>query len=474
MKLMNFKRLSSVFALSLAGSLALAGCGGDGESNNKTDSGIPDSGVVADTGVETDGGTTADTGMPADSGAPPAPCPEGTEGCACESMLGPDDVAFLQDNCEADMLCVPWDAISQRTDLTGPVQSCVRPCSTDADCGSGQTCAPSIFGEETGAASICMDRIADYDEYCGFSRGLTSRVPDVSLETSGEIVGCAEGYTCTVGTFSDSHPDEGICLQFCEEGDTCPTETPYCNPALFSRTSSTGETIPVGACSVGRFDQGSTCGSTDTAKVGIASRCDSSDAAIPNLACFGTPDVPDGLGVCIALCNDGAEACAATDGSGLDQSCIAIPEIFDPATSDFTGICGSACEDNFPDICAGDGTQGLGQYCSGPFQFSQDGNGFAFCADRNGPAYAPAQFDGMGMAVNLGDSCTDDSTRCPEPSFCLDPGDGNAICVVGCVETSSTTPNAELCSTLLGSSTATCATGLFQAPELGVCGDSAN
>lgn len=419
--------------------------GTNNNNNNNTDAGVVDTGVV-DTGVITE------------------PCPTGTEGCGCTSNIGPNDTAFLQDNCEAGMVCVPFDLLTGRNDLTGPVQSCVKTCSTDADCGAGQTCAETGFGEASGAGSICMDRIAQYDEPCGFSRGLVSRVPDVELMTSGEIVGCAQGTECLIGVFGDIHPDEGLCLAFCQNDGECGGSTPYCNPKVF--TSSSTVTPFIGVCSTGKYGQGGLCGSENPAKLGVASRCDSSDAAHPNMACFGTPDVPDGLGACIALCNTTDSACRPNGPSGLAQTCVPFPEIFDPG-DDFSGLCSVEC-DNFPDNCAGDGA-GVGQYCSGPFQFSQTGNSFSFCADRTTPSWVGATFNSQGMVVSQGDNCGGNATKCPEPGFCAGDGSGNGLCVVGC--NTSTTAMTTACSTLLNSPTAVCLGGIFTEPA-GLCGDN--
>lgn len=476
---MKLARLNSVLALSVAGMLALAGCSGGDE---------PDAGSIPDTGPR-DTGTNdtpdsgvnmSDSGMMGqpDSGPPPSPCPIGTEGCGCTSTLGPDDMAFKQDNCEAAMLCVPFDLISGRQDLTGPVQSCVKPCSTTADCGSGQTCVDTGYGEATMANRICVDRVAGFDEACGFSRGLTSRVPDVTLNTSGEMVGCAEGYSCTIGTFGDLHPDEGLCIAFCEEGDTCPAETPYCSPGVFSRTSTSGEQIPVGACSVGKFTQGSICGSTNPDKFGVTARCDTSEDTPENTFCIPIGGLtPDGQGICMTICDDGADfgPCQGSEPDGTEQFCSG------PFFTSGAGVCTAGCT-NYPDRCSGDGEFGNGRFCMA-YLGDDDGNTVGVCMDRRDPILRPATFDAAGNAVSQGDNCfaaggSTAFTQCPNPGHCeiVDFQQGIGLCVYGCETATSTGP--ESCIDVLGTQTATCAQvfqqGGMPVTDIGLCGDSAN
>lgn len=473
---MNLTRLHSVFALSLAGSLALAGCSGD-ENNNNTNN----NNVIADSGVDagvTDTGVIPDAG-PVDTGVviPPPPCPPGTEGCACNSTLGPDDTAFLADDCtEANNVCVPFDLISGAQDLTGAVQSCVRTCSTDADCGSGQTCAPTGYGEETGAASICMDRIAGFDEFCGYSRGLTSRKPDVTLETSGEIVGCSAGFDCFIGVFGDLHPDEGLCIATCEADAECPAETPYCNPEVFVRTSSSGEQLPVGSCATGKYGQGSICGSDNPAKAGFASGCDTSASTPDNTFCVPIGGLtPDGFGICMTICDDGAQygPCTGVEPNGTAQTC---------SGGFFTsgaGVCKSDCT-NYPDECSGDGEYGNGRFCMALLSDDQDVP-VGICMDRRDPILVATTFDADGNIAQQGDNCfgTGGSlafTQCPNPGHCeiVDFQQGIGLCVFGCGETGTAT-SAAYCDSALGTTgTATCAQ-VFQAggqpvTTQGLCG----
>lgn len=481
---MNLSRMHSIFALSLAGSLAMAGCSGDDtpktnnnntNNNTNTDAGLADTGVVPDTGVIDTG---VDGGVPP---PPPPPCPPGTEGCACTSNIGPDDMAFLADDCtEPSNLCVPFDLISGRQDLTGALQSCVRTCATDADCGGTQTCATTGYGDETGAASICMDRIAGFDEYCGYSRGLTSRVPDVSLETSGEIVGCQDGYDCFIGVFGDLHPDEGLCVATCEADAECPTDTPYCNPEVFTQTATSGETIPIGSCSTGKFTQGSICGSADPAKVGNASGCDTSADTPDNTFCVPIGGLtPDGVGICMTICDDGGQfgACTGLEPDGSAQTC---------SGGFFTsgaGVCTSGCS-NFPDACSGDGEFGNGRFC---MSYLTDDNmdPVGICMDRRDPILVGATFDGSGNLLTQGDNCFGSGgslafTQCPNPGHCeiIDFQAGTGVCVMGCGDTG-TVESATYCDSALGiTGTGTCAAA-FQVggepvTDRGLCGDTAN
>lgn len=473
---MKIVRLQSLAMLTIAGSLALAGCSGDEDNNNNNT--IPDSGVVEDSGVEPDAGEADGGGFP-DASTPPPPCPPGTEGCACTSNLGPNDTMFLQDDCEADLLCVPFDLISGRQDLTGPVQSCVKPCSTDADCGSGQTCAPSGYGEETGVGSICMDRIAGFDEFCGYSRGLTSRVPDVTLETSGEIVGCEAGYECFIGTFGDIHPDEGLCLATCEANEDCPASTPYCNPGVFTGTSSTGEQISIGNCSTGKFTAGSICGSGDPDKVGFSSGCDNSADTPDNTFCVPIGGLtPDGYGICMTICDNGAQygPCTGSEPDGTPQFC---------SGGFFTsgaGVCTSGCT-NYPDACSGDGEFGNGRFCMS-YLADDEMNPVGICMDRRDPILVPSTFDADANPVSQGDNCFGQGgslafTQCPNPGHCeiIDFQQGVGLCVFGCGETGTAT-SAAYCDTALGTTgTATCAqaftAGGQPVTDQGLCGDSA-
>ncbi len=103
---------------------------------------------------------------------PPPPCRfgAGTSGCQCTSTRVPDSPRFLQDDCNPNLLCVDWDNLSGRTNLTGAFQSCVQPCVSDANCNAGWQCRPSGLNRDSGAEKVCVQRVAGFDEFCGFSR----------------------------------------------------------------------------------------------------------------------------------------------------------------------------------------------------------------------------------------------------------------------------------------------------------------
>ncbi len=418
-----------------------------------------------------------DTGPRPDSGPtrPPGPCQDGSEGCACTSNIGPDASAFLQDDCDSDLLCVPFDLLSGRQDLTGPVQSCVRPCNTDSECGPGRACTLSGLDPQFGTPSICVDRVAGYDEFCGLSRRLRSRVPDIILETPGEIVGCEAGYECLIGQFGDLHPDEGICEDLCQSNQDCAVPTPYCNPAAFQRNDSTGAPVLVGVCATGRYRQGSICGSIDPSKVGMASGCDTSSGTPDNTFCIPIGGLtPDGQGICMTICDDGGQfgACTAREPDGRAQTCSS------GFFSSGAGVCTSGCS-NYPDTCAGDGELGNGRFCMAYLSDdSQDPVGI--CMDRRGPILTPATFDGEGNVVDPGDNCFGPGgslgfAQCPDPGHCeiVDFQQGVGICMFGCGEPG-TPGQAAHCDGALGTmGTAACvpafSTGGQMNTDQGIC-----
>ena len=355
-------------------------------------------------------------------------CPLGSEGCPCSSSFAPTDTAFQQDDCDPGLLCVPWDRLSGRRDLTGPVQTCVRPCLRDVECGGERSCGSIGFPASSGAGSICRDEVAGADEFCGGSRSTVSRVPGVSIETPGRIVGCPRGASCLIATFQDLHVDEGICLGLCGGDQDCGGETPYCNPRMFTTTSSRGSARDVGVCSVGKLGPGAVCGA-EAPKLGLAARCDTAEDA-PELTCVRVGGLfPAGQGFCAQSCNAQRPCVGSEPGLGA-TSCA--PGFF----TNGDGICASGCN-NFPDDCAGDGALGFGRVC---MSYLSDGRGdpVGLCVDRQGPALTPARVDEGGDIVDPGDACFGteaslDFLRCPPGSHCeLDFASSSGQCLYGC------------------------------------------
>ncbi len=420
---------------------------------------VPDVGAdVPDVGPrDADGGPDADTG-------PRPGCVDGAEGCACTTTATRAAVPFVQEDCQADLVCVSWDLITRQrvgTELDGPVKSCVKPCQQDAECGAGRTCAAFGFGEETGAGRICVDAVAGFDEFCSGSRLDTERVVDPETEDQVDrIIACGPGLACQIGTFGDFfNPDEAICLGLCDTDADCGAELPYCNPRFFASTSTTDPFL--GVCSPARLPQGAVCGSTGGQPFRITTACDTSEET-----CGADPDgcpvcvtipldanssiTPDGQGVCISRCTDQL-ACAG------DRVCV--PEFF----QDGAGACSDQCTTS-PESCAGAGTLGQGQDCL-PLGDA------AFCADRQAaPALAPSTWSLDGQLTAPGDDCTGDLQsgsflRCPEGASCV-PTAQRGLCIFGCTP-GDPVDGAALCRDLLGTETATCA-----APQegVGVCG----
>lgn len=417
--------------------------------------------------------------MPRPDSGPQGPCRPGTEGCPCTSNLGPDDRTFFQDDCNQGLRCVPFDVLSGRQDLTGPVQSCVLPCTTDSECGPGRTCSPTAYGPESGAARICADRTAGYDEYCGYSRRVRSRVPSITLVTSGEIVGCQSGYTCLIGAFGDLHPDEGVCQDLCESNQDCAAPTPYCNPEAFVPSTPTGVPLPSGVCSTGRLTQGTICGTRDPNRVGLASACDTSPQTPSNTFCVPIGGLtPDGQGICMTTCDDGGQfgACTANEPDGTPQTCSA------GFFTSGAGVCISGCS-NYPDNCSGLGQFGNGRFCMS-YLTDDNRDPVGLCMDRRDPILAPAIFSSEGDVISQGDNCFQPGgslgfTQCPDPGYCeiVDFQQGIGICMFGCGDVG-TPGQAAHCDAALGSNGTAQCVEVFSSngppdTERGVCADTA-
>ena len=386
-------------------------------------------------------------------------CPIGVEGCACTSSFVATSTAYLQDDCGAGLLCVPWDIeAGQAQAVTAPVQSCVRPCLVDADCGAGRFCADSAFDDATLAGRFCVDQLAGSDEFCGGSRNTVSRLPGVTIETGAAMVGCAGGEVCLNTVLQ--HPDEGVCLQLCGRPNDppCDPALPYCNPALLTQTGTQGSTIAVGVCSVAQLGAGSFCGSTLPGTAGLVAQCDTSVAA-EDVRCVGV-GLPNGEGICMELCTPASPTCAGTDGAPLGARTCRLG-VF----STGEGICSSGCS-NFGDDCTDAGGAGVGRFCVDLT------TNVAICVDRRPPLLTPGELDALGNLVTLGGDCQlggVDFARCPESTTCIGVG-AQGSCLPGC----STTGPANFCTGVragLNQSTtnANCVS-VFADPTIGICG----
>ncbi len=491
---MNNKALKSAWMLTLAGALALSACSGDGDIDTDTGPGGGDAGMIGndgsvdnDAGPQADGGPQADSGPQADGGPngdggrPEGPrpmvCPTGTEGCGCTSTRPPDGATLLQDDCEADLLCADWDNISGQTDLTGAFQSCVKPCTVDADCGAGRSCRPSGFNAESGAENICVDRVAGFDEFCGFSKLATSVDPDpgVEVQTGGELVGCGPEADCLLNLFGDVHVSEGICLRLCSDDTECSGPTPLCNTQRFTSTSTVPGEEFIGVCQEKLFERGQLCGSADPAKVGVTGSCNTNpDAVAQNTVCVGLGGLFDeGLGTCLTQC-DANQPCPAARPGRPDEQCIT------GFFTDGSGVCNENCS-LFGETCpATGGEAGLGFTCFEVHRlFDLQGDEVSQCMERLAPALTNiATLDAAsGMITDLGDNCwatggSNNYLRCPYPSWCevVDFQNGAGACLTGCAL--GAPGNGEpTCEDITGAATSSCTAVFMNNTEDGLCGN---
>ncbi|MEQ8273592.1 MAG: hypothetical protein RMA76_07225 [Deltaproteobacteria bacterium] len=419
---------------------------------------------------------------PADC-SPPVACPPGQEGCPCTSSFVPGATAYAQDNCATGDLCIPWDALSTVPGgLTGPVQSCVSPCVVDADCGVGPNgprfCANLDVLVTNGppVGTVCVDRIAGIDEFCGGSRNTTPRLSGATNVTGSEMVGCPGDARCLFGAVSTFDPDEGACVQFCGAGlPQCDPTVPYCNPVDFPLGSrvgtstvgtSTAGATNVGFCNVAQLGFGSLSNLTESPDVaGFASLCDAAAPADLVTLDLNVIAIPGAL--CVEECNQG--------GTQPDSPCVTVDAnnpvvcaVLDFATGD--GICIHSNASAFPDTCQGVGAYGLGRQEFGVV-FGSAQIPASWCLDRMPPALTPGALSSAGALTSPGDNCGAiglDFLRCPEPAFCAGNGAGGGVCLAGCA-LGGTTCAASL--TTLGSpaANATCTMIGIGGTE-GVCG----
>ncbi|MEQ9500301.1 MAG: hypothetical protein RIT81_25730 [Deltaproteobacteria bacterium] len=340
----------------------------------------------------------------------PNRCFDGMEGCACTSSF--DGNALARDDCDASLLCAPWDLLSGRQgELTGPVQSCVRPCNSDGDCGIGRRCT-AAYAElaDFGVPRICVDQLAADDQYCGAGRQTRSRLPGARVRTGVNMVGCETGSTCVQFLLEDVHPDEGACLQLCGPGQpACPATLPYCNPILADGA---------GVCSVGRLGSGSWCAANPDDGPGLTRRCDRNADGDVFCVLIGAQDE----GLCMEICNaqTPCRSQSATNPYYCEEGLLQNGD----------GICMSGNCNNFPDTCGEPGPLGTGRVCA---QFLEDAG---LCVDRRTPLLAPT---GLGNDENInqqGGNCGQSDfgfAQCPDGTTCVPAGNGGqAVCLAGC------------------------------------------
>ncbi len=396
-------------------------------------------------------------------------CVSGEEGCGCTSSFARGDAAFARDDCiDSDNLCVPWDVLSGRgMEVMIPAQSCVKPCTVDADCGRTDDGAPractavEIPGAPIQLGSICVDRVAELDAFCGTSGNTTVLVTTegARVHTPEALVGCAPDAVCLLNTFDTLNPDEGVCVQACgrAEDAPCPAASPYCNPVGLEIGTSTA-----GLCVPHRRGFGAWCDLDDPERGGFATACDAAGPA--RLQCLDLNVIGIPAGVCFEECNEGGadpdDACDATD---PDQG-IAC-QVLDPTTGD--GVCVHTDVALDRDTCAGLGTEGEGRVGFGVV-FGDERIPARWCVDRFAPSLAPARFDASGAIVTTGDFCGEnplDAYHCPEPSLCSSDG----VCFVGCALADATYCDGALATLGQTSTTATCFM-TNTSTVVGVCG----
>lgn len=325
----------------------------------------------------------------------PADCPghcwEDLEGWDCNSTYREGDTSFHEDNCRPGMnlSCIPWDVLSGRDDLNGPLQSCVKSCETDDDCGvdgfgDPRHCVGGMEypGSPVEIGKICVDRLADVDEWCGPTFNVTPRLAGVESRTGHEQVGCKDDAVCAFGVVRDLNPDEGVCLYLCGLGlPPCPGDRPFCQN---------------GVCTDAQREAGTWCGPRDDDEAGLTRQCIDAECT----------DVGLDEGLCLVPCDTATTA----------------PEACDPPR-----VCS-----NFPDDC--DATPaGVDRLCLD----LPEGQG-SVCADRRGPLLNPGQLTSTGDVVRYGDDCTLGVEQCPEPTTCVPVPTGGGTCLVGCTLTSTT------------------------------------
>ena len=354
------------------------------------------------------------------------PCPPGAEGCQCVS---PTRYQLRQWNCEEGLLCVPWN-VQRGFSRQYELDTCVRPCASDADCGE-RRCRHAGISVDGAPLNICADEETQLGGWCGMSRRLVSQVAALKLNTPGVIRACELGLFCE--PFGDLHAEEGVCIQTCQSSADCPQAQPYCNPVK----------PDYGSCSLRRNGPGAWCGGGEGAEGVGPNRCDASAQLVCATASPGAT-----TGFCMERCGEGG-ACSA-------PGAVCNPSLL---------LCSEPCS-VFPDSCEGDGI-GFGRQCL-------RGLTAPLCADRPGPGLRPARVNARGAILDVGDACArEDNTElftCPEPSHCFgfgSPGAALSMCLVGCPLTGGDT----YCQQAYSSTTARCNQVQAARRDWRFCGD---
>jgi hypothetical protein len=426
---MNRVHLRNALGLSLLLVSAVAvGCGGDDDGNKDATGGGGDGGTNLDAtgpGPDGGGGNDANTGMDATGGMDRAPptdggsCTQGTEGCPC-------DTAGM---CAMGLDCVDWPMAGQNDPQ---IRTCVRTCANEGECAMstvGQLCSNFFLGD--GVGGICVASEVAVGQTCRGSKRVRGTT----------VVGCTGDNTCLTNQVGG---DEGVCAQLCVVSTSTPTggcmaPTPYCSPQASGLviTSTQGEMVPVGVCTVAAIPVGARCSQAD-----ITRACDTATTA-GDVGCVGLPGLPQGEGFCVEFCRLANNTCQTRDpGTGPFECVPAIP-------NNMTfGVCSAECT-QFPDICSGRGTVGAGTTCSNELAFQGAMQGMTFCLENQLPALEEARFRVNGATMQIepimgsGENCVGENGepyRCPDGTACFETQAGaQGFCFRGC--TTSTAAN---------------------------------
>lgn len=446
---MNLLRLNNVLALSVAGVLALSGCGGGDGGND--DGGVKDGGadtgpppdVVPDAGPLDTGPVDAgreDTG-PRDTG--PGLCDNDLLGCPCV----PDDM-MPQGSClAAEHVCIQW------SDPGAPVvATCVRPCTAEMN-GDMECMGELVAGKMNRPASLCRSGTCREEE-------VMDGDDCVAAAPGGErLSGCRPASLCIFG-LSDSQYT-GSCGRRCATGADCAAPNPICNPLVLNST------VTPGICSDKLRGLGSMCRSSDITGI-CDTRAQFSDGG-SKLFCFEI-FTPEGTGQCFEVCdvrNPVNERCIASVDATRDPVCKT--GLFQ--SPDF-GLCSDECS-VFPENCAAPGSEALGQNCTGDIGFQGlEGVDFSWCLDVVPPVIREWDFEPANL-VDCGAN-EGDQFRCEHGSFCLPLGGGTPLsgCIRGCnalAGTTTTGPQLSGCQLTTVSATTCESLEIMMIPEGGIC-----